>query len=223
MRSSQEDIELLDLYIKGELESSQLKVLETRLSNEQDLMNDLVEMKVFLQGMRADALENKMKMMKVWEEEIVNAKKPASRNLWIWIIIFCAVLGYLLYHFTLIKKSEIPDEYKKLYASHFDRELILHSTKRSITYTDTLSKEQRRAYELYSLQLFDDAIPLLEDLWNDQKDTLSLFYLGVSYVGMGSVDKGLKILNKPELNKYSKQKQLFYHFQSKRYKSMRKD
>ena len=209
MRSSQEDIELLDLYIKGDLESSVLKTLESRLSHEPDLKHDLAELKALHQGMRAKALEEKIEMMKGWEEEIAQANVPKSKTRWIWFIIFFSAMGYLLYQFALSKKSEMPDEYKKLYASHFDKELILHTTKRSISYNDSLSTEQRRAYELYSIQLFEDAIPLLKDLWNDQKDTLSLFYLGVSYVGTGNVDKGLEILNKPELNKYSKQRQIF--------------
>jgi hypothetical protein len=210
LRSPQEDIELLDQYIKGTLSTPEIQVLELRLSQEQDLKNDLEALKALRQGMRAKALEEKMRMMKGWEEEIAKPEKN-NKKWWKWglIIFFLILLGYLLYNFALKTKGSVPEPYKTLYAAEFDKSLILHSTKRSVTVTDTLSPEQRRAYEMYSIQLFDDAIPLLEALWTNQKDTLSLFYLGVSYVGVGNVDIGLEILQKSELNKYSKQTNLF--------------
>lgn len=212
MRSSQEDITLLDRYIKGTLDDNEVRDLEDRLATERDLKSDLDELKILAEGMRVRTLASKLEMMKGWEEEM-NIQKPANKKWWKWAIFlfFLVLTGYLLYHFTLTSKGTIPEQYKTLYAAEFDKSLILHSTKRSVTVVDELSPEQRRAYEMYSIQLFGDAIPLLEDLWINQRDTLSLFYLGVSYVGSGNVDKGLDILKKPELNKYSEQTNLFFN------------
>jgi hypothetical protein len=210
LRRSQEDIELLDQYIKGTLDDQEIRDLETRLATETHLKSDLDDLKILSKGIRVNVLASKVDMMKSWEEEV--ALQKTSNNYWqklALFLFFLILMGYLLYHFTLTSKGNIPEQYKTLYATEFDRSMILHSTKRAVNVTDSLSPEQRRAYEMYSIQLFDDAIPLLDALWTKQQDTLSLLYMGVSYVGVGDVDKGLEILKKPELNKYSEQTNLF--------------
>jgi hypothetical protein len=59
--------------------------------------------------------------------------------------------------------------------------------------------------------LFDEAIPLLDALWANQKDTLALFYLGVSRIGIGEIKEGAEIMQRSELKKYSEQTNIFIH------------
>lgn len=212
MRSAQEDITLLDDYIKGRLDDEAKSALELRLAADPDLLADLADLKVLQQGMRAKALAGKLEMMNEWEEEGVRKGKGSGNwKKWMIIIFFMAALGYLLYDVVIKPKNGIPDAYQSLYATEFDSKMILHSTKRSAGQQDVLTPEQRRAYEMYSIQLFEDAIPLLADLWQTQKDTLALFYLGVSQVGAGHTSDGLEILKKQELKTYSEQTNLFFN------------
>jgi hypothetical protein len=210
LKSSQEDIELLDQYIKDRLTAEMKQTLETRLSRDADLRADLADLMVLKQGMRVRALEEKMNNMLGWETEL-NQRKKTGKKWWFWagIIFLLLTGGYLLVQNTLNTENKVPEEYKKLYASDFRENLILHQTKRAITQPDDITPQQRRAYEMYSIQLFGEAIPLLDDLWNQKQDTLALFYLGVSYVGDGQKEKGISVLQKPELKKYSKQIDLF--------------
>lgn len=206
MKSSQEDIELLDQYIKDRLTAEMKQTLEARLSRDEDLRGDLAELMVLKRGMRVKALEEKMNKMQLWETELNHRKKRGKKwGLWAGIVFLLVSVGYLLYQNTLKTDNKVPDEYKKLYASDFRENLILHQTKRAVTQPDDITPQQRRAYEMYSIQLFGEAIPLLDDLWTQKQDTLALFYLGVSLIGDGEKEKGISILQKPELKKYSKQ------------------
>lgn len=201
---------MLDDYIKGRLDEVAKSTLEMRLAADQDLREDLADLKVLQQGMRAKVLSEKLETIKGWEKELVNKEKTNGKwKKWFGLIFFIGVLGYLLYYMALKSEKVVPVEYKSLYADRFDKELILHKTMRATVQTDSLTVEQRRAYELYSIQLFDDAIPLLKTLWETKRDTLALFYLGVSYIGVGEKDKGLEILKQSELSKFSKQTNIF--------------
>ncbi len=212
MKSSQEDIALLEIYLKGRLSAEASAAIEDRLAAEADLLEDYKELKILTEGIRVSALNEKLSMLQDWENKHqTNPGKSIKWRKWLGLIFLVSMAGYLFYLFTLKEGKKVPVEYEGLYAQRFDEELILHKTKRAVVQTDSLSQEQRRAYEMYSIQLFDEAIPLLDDLWESKKDTLALFYLGVSRIGIGEKEAGLDILQRPELKKYSDQTNLFIH------------
>lgn len=213
MKSSNADIDMLHQYLKGRLSAEASIALEKRLKEDSDLKEDYTALKVLSEGIRVKALTEKFDMLRAWESEKTpepNTKENGWKWLkWIGLGLLLFLAGYLMYHFTLKEENEIPLEYKEIYAQRFDDELILHKTKRAAVQTDNLTQEQRRAYEMYSIQLFEEAIPLLDELWKSKSDTLALFYLGVSYIGTGEKDKGLKIFAQPALSNFSKQTHIF--------------
>lgn len=209
MRSSQEDISLLENYLKGTLSAEETDRVLQRLEIETDLREDLVLLKAVVAGTRASALQEKMNMLKDLEKASPNDTKPGFSFFWPLVVLFLALAGYLLYQFTIKEKKTADTAYAYVFEEAFDEKLILHKTLRSAVQTDTLTTGQRRAYELYSLQLFDEAAPLLNTLWQEKKDTLALFYLGVCQVGMGQTQQGLQTLQRPELNKFKEQIELF--------------
>ncbi|MGB4959569.1 MAG: hypothetical protein WBO36_08840, partial [Saprospiraceae bacterium] len=179
MNSSQKDIDILHQYLKGMLSEEEKAAVKARLESESQLQSDYQDIKILTQGMRINSLSDKLVMMKGWEEEEDHTQNTKGKKWkWLGLVFLICLAGYLIFHFALKGGSEIPAEYKSLYAERFDDELILHKTKRSAVQAENLSPEQRRAYEMYSMQLFDEAIPLLDDLWKSKSDTLALFYLG---------------------------------------------
>ena len=74
MKSSQEDIELLEAYLKGRLSTDDMSALETRMKNEPNLHADYNDLKILVEGMRASVLENKLHMLKSLE----NKETPMS-------------------------------------------------------------------------------------------------------------------------------------------------
>ncbi len=220
MKSNQEDINLLNAYLKLRLSAEETTNLKERLALEPDLYADLQDLKVIQESLRISVLKGKFDLLSGLEKETksmtgsnegVSDRPDENKKHFNWLVLIALlILGAILFwYYQNQGKSKLSPEYSTIFAERFDSELILHKTMRSAIQSDKINAEQRRAYELYSIQLFDDAIPLLSELWNTQKDTLALFYLGVSNLGVGENEKGLLILNKPELKTYSKQTLLF--------------
>ena len=217
MKSSQEDIGLLEAYLKGRLSPEEKSALEVRLANEVDLNSDYSDLKVLLEGMRISVLENKLDMLKGLENSIPpvapnenkNDSPPffLSKKFWMAgiIIIFLAIFGWWIFKEN---KSHLSEESAPLFAEKFDREFILHSIERSADVLDSLTVEQKIAYDLYAIQEFEDAIPKLNQLWKIQNDTMAYFYMGISYLATGNTSEAEKILSDNAIisNAYLKQK-----------------
>ena len=207
MNSNEKDILLLDKYINGELESEQTIDLEKRLTEESDLAADYEFIKQIALEARMAKLSEVMTSIRSMENEYQNAANKSPNGIkrkWLKYIITIVVLGFTAYFGMKYINSKPKDmgKYADMIDNRFDEELILHETFRAATVVDHLTQEQRRAYELYSIKEFKQAIPLLDKLWVTQKDTLALFYLGVSEIGIGEIKKGEEILKSKELNKY---------------------
>jgi len=217
LKSSQEDIELLETYIKGRLSPEEKADFEVRLSKESDLNSDCNDLKILMEGMRVSVLEKKLDMLKNLENnttaivpnETKNDLPPflSSKKIWLAgiIILFLAIFGWWIF---MENRSDISQKNNQLFADRFDRELIIHSIERSADGSDSLTVEQKIAYDLYSIQEFEDAIPKLHQLWKMQNDTMAYFYLGISYLATGKKYEGKKILSNNAIvtNPYFKQK-----------------
>lgn len=209
MRSPQEDIELLDQYIKGALNSSDIHVLESRLSIDQDLKKDLEELKALRQGMRAKALEEKMRMMKGWEEEIVsseiNTTKTVSETKIFTLkkIMAAASIVILLgVGWWWMKSINETDDDQNKYAWNDDEfyKYILHKNERSTSID--VNKQRSKAYNLFTIQEFEEAKPQLESLWQNNQDTLAYFYLGITQLSLGKKNEAKNIFMSPTLKNY---------------------
>lgn len=208
MKSNEKDILLLDQYIKGQLEGEQKIDLEQRLIEESDLANDYE----FIKKVAADARIAKLNqvMTSIKSMEIEHQQKPEVKTVnkgkkWIKYFRAAVIIGLMFYFgskYLSNSKPKYPPQYAEMMEQKFDQELILHETFRAANQVDQLTKEQRRAYELYSIKEFKLAIPLLEKLWTNNKDTLAYFYLGVSKIGIGEVAKGEEILKSQALKEY---------------------
>jgi hypothetical protein len=218
LKSKEDDILLLDDYIKSRLSETDRLIVESRLLTETDLKEDYDYLKSVANASRITILQDKLKMLQ--EEELIiktaseskdaaaiHQLEPVKNNGKIWwkLGLVAGLLGVM----ALIGKyyidnqgSKYPSEYADLFENRFEEELILHTTYRSVEPPDNYTPEQRRAYELYSIKEFDMAAPLLEKLWEDKRDTLALFYWGVSEIGRGEAAEGEKIINVSFLNKY---------------------
>ena len=217
MKSSQEDIDLLKAYIKGRLSPEEKSALDIRLANETNLNSDYHDLKVLSEGMRVSVLENKLNLLKDLENSIPPVAPNENKNnspsffpskkLWMAGII---VVLITLFGWWILKenKSPLSEKSTPLFAEKFDREFILHTIERSADGPDSLTIEQKIAYDLYAIQEFEDAIPKLHQLWKMQHDTIAYFYLGISYMATGNKSEAQKILSDNPIisNVYLKQK-----------------
>lgn len=205
MRSSQDDIILLDAYIKGSLDADATSALESRLVQDTNLKADLEDLKVLQQGMRAKALTDKLEMMRGWEEEVagkeISKEKEAKPVSIIFIKKWIAAASIVL--LLAVGWWWIAKESKHQQYAWKDEEFykyILHRTERS----NDIDKDQQKtlAYNLFTAKHFSEAKPKLESLWVNQRDTLAYFYLGITEVSLGNKEKAKAIFNAGELVNY---------------------
>ncbi len=208
MRSPQEDIELLDQYIKGTLSTPEIQVLELRLSQEQDLKNDLEALKALRQGMRAKALEEKMRMMREWEEEMekpeISMAKIGSETKIFTLKKFMAAASMVVLlgvgWWWMKSINEAADQNKYAWNDEEFYKYILHKNERSTSID--VNKQRSKAYNLFTIQEFEEAKPQLESLWQNNQDTLAYFYLGITHLSIGNKHEAKNIFMSPALKNY---------------------
>ncbi len=208
MRSSQEDIELLEQYIKGTLEMSEIQALESRLSNEQDLKSDLEVLTELRRGMRAKALEEKMRMMRRWEDELVSSEKNNTKtgseikifNLKKIMAAACIVILLGVGWWWMTSINETTDQNKYAWNDEEFYKYILHRNERSTSID--VNKLKSKAYNLFTIQEFEEAKPQLESLWQNNQDTLAYFYLFITQLSIGKKNEAKNIFMSPALKNY---------------------
>lgn len=71
--------------------------------------------------------------------------------------------------------------------------------------SEKISKYRKQdAFERYALRDFNNAKPLLRELWKKEKDTTAYYYLGMSYWYTGDTVNAKKILNNDIFSSYEK-------------------
>ncbi len=203
---SEKDIEFIDNYLKGKLNKNEMDLFNERLSNDNEFAMSYNEIKVFASALKSSVLKEKMSMLKEFDKSKNKAKQSKSFSLYYKIAAAVAIFAIALIFFnkgnSIVGNDVDRGRYTDMFGEKFSENLILHETLRAAEPTDNLTQEQRRAYELYSIQEFDMASPLLKTLWETKKDTLALFYHGVSELGRGNVKVGEEVLKRAELMSY---------------------
>lgn len=201
MKSNQQDIELLDAYLKGNLQEDERSLLERRLEVEDDLMADLESLKLLSAGIRVESLKEKWELLRSLESGLSggesNQSKWFSLKIAILILFIIGLLFVLSFYFLSLKNIDNQpiawndDDFYKY---------ILHKTVRN-NQMDT-DAQKSLAYNLFTIQEFKEAKPKLKDLWLEQNDTLSYFYLGITELSLGNKDEARMILNSEALQNY---------------------
>jgi hypothetical protein len=211
VKSSEADIELLEQFLRDDLDESSKVSLLSRLKVESELAEDFAFIQNIRKGASANRLSEKLTFVQSLEDEMVNETPTKEVSIFgkvKWIAVAASLLliaGTVWWYSNGNGSSNESSLYAELIDQKFDDEFILHTTKRAIKQEMTLSPEQQRAYEMYSIKLFDESSPLLLDLWEKQKDTLALFYHGVAEMAKGNKEMGEKIFSHPALEKYQEQ------------------
>jgi len=81
---------------------------------------------------------------------------------------------------------------------------IHHEATRNSLTNQLLTSAQQEAYNKYAIRDFNAAKPLLKNLWESERDTLSLYYLGISQWYDKDKKKAKEILSLPFFADYKK-------------------
>ncbi|MDX1478145.1 MAG: hypothetical protein R3301_10610 [Saprospiraceae bacterium] len=120
-----------------------------------------------------------------------SAPAPAERSRSRRILLLAATAAVILLMFIFVINSPesgpAAGSRNQYLAEHFDA-FIQHDVSRNST-TDGLTQEQLNAYNLFVLGRFDQALPVLEDLWITRDDPLAMYYLILCHAATGQTDE----------------------------------
>lgn len=187
MELTTKDIEQLEALWAGQLTESERLSVEKRLETDADFRLEANRIKLvteYLHALSLKEMRQRLKDIEVHQPAIVRPFK--LRPIIIWALGAAAILliGYLINPsiFTT-RKTEPPIAFEayphdriSMGVQEQGRELVQH------------------AYTTYDKKDFKTAAPLLEKLYTDHQDTLSLLYAGIAFVGANQGEKGRQCL-----------------------------
>jgi hypothetical protein len=198
LRSREEDIILLENYLKGNLSEKQMAEVASRIEHEKDLGLDFQDLKTLSAGIRLSELKGKMDLLKRVEGEMSSTKRKTNIK-WQWIVSVILILA--IAGFWFLKKANNNDMTTYVMNDEEFYKYILHSNERSLSSDN--NPNATKAFNLFTAKEFELAEPLLIDLWESKKDTLAYYYLGITYIQLNNCEKANLILSTQELAKYS--------------------
>ena len=188
----------IDRYLGGEMSPGEKEEFLVHAETNAQLREQLDETRSAQLALVAIDFEEKLDFVKGLESEeegVVPIHK--SRRKWYWLggvaaSFLAIIIVWNEHHQEELRVQRIIDEH----FVHVDSDL---GTLRSGE-PDQISLPKKRAYNLYELKKYEISAPLLEQVYFSEKDTASLFFAGVAYLGFGEVHKTEELLEKSILS-----------------------
>lgn len=183
-----EDIELLELYLEGTLDGEAQRLLENRLAHEPDLVRELYELKLLMDGIenagRREILDS-LRTLEVNLPPVVSVSIPVWQNSWLRVAASVSVLAICAYMFwPQPDPQELFDKYFEPYPN------VIMPTMRGEVDEDTTL--MARGYKAYDREEYKEAIDYFEKL--KVKNAGIYLYLSNCYLAIGEADKAISLL-----------------------------
>ena len=199
MKLTQADIELIDSFLDGSLDEESKKNFEQRIQTDEEFKNQYEFIKATKQAIRESSIEDKKTFLQSLEstegEEFSkeNSAKIISLNtrlVGIAASIIIAAAAVFLLTQDSTDFSLIDNEFV-----HLPSDLYVTRSDDSLPYQN----DRLKAYSLYEIKSYDEAAPLLYQLFENKIDTVSLYYAGLSYLASHQLKRAYRCLNHPAL------------------------
>jgi len=189
MDSERVDLELIDRFLKNELEIKEIAVVEKRLNDDKDFMDLYSFVKSLKDNVRKNVLSDKKHILEEYEKQLQNHQTSKTKLRRIFAIASIAAVFLLLVFFVpdmmyMKKRNQVVLKHFEAFPAH----ILKRSRKQDI------SKLKQKAYSLYGIAEYKKASSLLAELC-ESGDKESCFYAGVSLLGIGQIDKALAFFN----------------------------
>lgn len=191
----QEDLDIVDRYLEGTLSEQERTAFEERLLQDEELRQQVAEMKVIhagiIQASRKLALQNL--------KDLESTLPIVSENgLSLWYNTWLQAAAVLL--IGLVTYALWPDavDEQALFATHFEvyPNIIMPTVRGEMPNDSTL---KTMAFRAYDQKQYEEATDLFNSI--EQKDESILFYLGNCYLANNQAEKALPLFEKV-LNEY---------------------
>ena len=210
MTNYDNDIELIEKYLRNELNDNELTDFNNRLKSDNDFLEKFKQMKALEHSIRNNVLNDKFDMLKEYEKELTteNASESSTDNDIIPLdsksnyfnlrtisiaVAFAASVIIGLIFIPGLKTENIS--YNQLALNYFEpypADVIKRSESQNI------SGLQKKAYSLYGINEYEKSGPLLTELC-DSGDIKSCFFAGIALLGNSEPQKALILFEKPGL------------------------
>ena len=180
-------IEIIDRYLRDELEGSALNDFEERLAQDKELQSAVERMQNLQEAAKRSNAERKLEMLRNYGAA-QQRKRGQQRNLIFTLSAAAAVILAVVVALPILRPSTDP-----IFAEHFEVPVIPQLSRSSGA---SLSELQRRAYSALASNDFREAAPLLEQLIEMELDTASLLLGAVAQLGLGHTDQAKDLLDR---------------------------
>jgi len=183
------DIELIDQYLRGELSETEAEEVRQRLVQEKDFAQLYEDLSHIQKGLEQVSIEAAWEVIQQTESELADSGgTDAQRFNWkLWLSV-AASLVLVAVTWVLLLTNTTPE---KLYAEYFE----VYPNVEAPIYRDSAQADSLTvkdlAFRRYADEDYDMAIELFESIVNPDEGTR--FYLGMSYLTKGEAKKAATI------------------------------
>lgn len=185
MKFNNKDIDLIEAYLDGSLDSQEIKTVEDRISIDPDFKELLTDMRHLIKGIKAEGRKSLRQDLKELDQSLpdihslVKERKYKSRTIWrYWNYAAAAVLLLGLF---LWSKPGIPGEFLKPYSSG--------DTFRSANISKANAYHSEPGFSSYFAEDYKAAVNEFESI--QAKNDTVWFYLGNTYFAQRKYKKAL--------------------------------
>lgn len=189
----------IDQYLNNELTDVEMATFEKKIRRNPNLKKEVNDLRLLRLGIRESTLQDKVKMLKQYDaEEFVSNNENTSQGSNVRTLLFSKILGVaaslivLVGAFWVWNTLESGNTSGDIYAEYFEPYPSDVVVSRSASSQETLIQNAHGAYQNEN---YKTAAPLFEKLYEQDRDTMSLFYAGISYLGYKDYENAKRILN----------------------------
>ncbi len=188
MKLTEKDIEQLMGLWEGSLSNNERLELEKRMETDAVFRQDARQFQLLNEGLEVIKQRQMRHRFQDLDATLPDIKTPPPYN---WLMIGLVALGLALaalavWYFAI--REEKP-KVKPIYAAYFEPYPAL-----GITMGNDDKTVRLEALKTYAKKDYEKAIPLLDKAFSIEKDSLLLFYKGISHIGNSTSAQAIPIL-----------------------------
>ncbi len=192
MEITDKDIAQLDAFWHDELPENERLLLQKHLDTDPEFRAEANKIRFFTEGLEALRRHEARQRLKVIDATMPPIEPPKSAN-WTTIAIVALALvvaAFAVYRFVVVQPvQKAKPKPSTAIVAYFEPYPALE-----ITAGEEEEDVKGEALRLYSDNNFEEAIPLFQKSFDIEKDSMQLFYKGVSFLGNGQTQNAISLL-----------------------------
>ena len=182
MKDDEEDIELIEAYLRGTLDDQALAAFQRRRHDDPEFDREVIDYSQIINQIRTTHEKDFINKLKHWDSEIENRQEAKVIPLRTIFSIAASVLLLAVFGVYLFRNSQ--RDHEQLFQEYFQ------PYENVVSERSGKNDSQQKGMELYDQKKYDDAIVHLKLAAIEDPDNPSLkCYLGISYLAGGHLQE----------------------------------